>query len=387
MDMRALLNRLTNLEKQPLNEGAKPDFLDMDKDGNKKEPMKKAVTDKKKPEPNKAKKESRGSIAEALMKEMGYDLYERVGPEWLAANKKAKELLAQGMTPEQVAKQLGVQGPNNGMTGSIGGMWGAINSAQQGQGAPAQQSTEPTSGLVSGDGTPVSSGTPGLNWNQPAASTEKPAAGPARDPGTGELKSAAVDLNSPAMSALNQPGVAPTKGNSLSQSPNQEAEINASAAPAAKPGVDTGMTDRNPYDDNALAQQRLDAHQAQQTKYSAQGTPAPAPAPAPAPGKVPNEYEIAQSQGQDPRTPNAPPAPGKMPNEYEIAQSQGQDPRTPNAPPAGGPTNRDSMPFAKAFADAKAKGEKQFTWKGKPYAVKMAEDAELTAMLRIAGLR
>ena len=45
------------------------------------------------------------------------------------------------------------------------------------------------------------------------------------------------------------------------------------------------------------------------------------------------------------------------------------------------------MPFAKAFADAKAKGEKQFNWKGKPYAVKMAEDAELTAMLRIAGLR
>lgn len=32
----------------PVKEGAKPDFLDMDKDGNKKEPMKKAVADKKK---------------------------------------------------------------------------------------------------------------------------------------------------------------------------------------------------------------------------------------------------------------------------------------------------------------------------------------------------
>ena len=31
----------------PVKEGAKPDFLDMDKDGNKKEPMKKAVADKK----------------------------------------------------------------------------------------------------------------------------------------------------------------------------------------------------------------------------------------------------------------------------------------------------------------------------------------------------
>jgi hypothetical protein len=34
--------------------------------------------------------------------------------------------------------------------------------------------------------------------------------------------------------------------------------------------------------------------------------------------------------------------------------------------------NRDAMPFGQAFADAKAKGEKEFTWKGKKYAVKMA---------------
>lgn len=38
---------------------AKPDFLDMDKDGNKKEPMKKAVADKKKVAPKKKVKESR----------------------------------------------------------------------------------------------------------------------------------------------------------------------------------------------------------------------------------------------------------------------------------------------------------------------------------------
>jgi hypothetical protein len=30
------------------------------------------------------------------------------------------------------------------------------------------------------------------------------------------------------------------------------------------------------------------------------------------------------------------------------------------------------MPFGKAFADAKAKGEKTFMWKGKSYAVQMA---------------
>ena len=44
------------------------------------------------------------------------------------------------------------------------------------------------------------------------------------------------------------------------------------------------------------------------------------------------------------------------------------------APPAAA-TNFDSMPFGKAFATAKAQGLKQFTWKGKPYAVKMAATA------------
>ena len=56
-------------------------------------------------------------------------LSERVTPEWLDIYSKAKELLAKGMTPEQVAKQLGVQGPNNGMAGGMGGNWGAINKA------------------------------------------------------------------------------------------------------------------------------------------------------------------------------------------------------------------------------------------------------------------
>jgi len=58
-------------------------------------------------------------------------LAERVSGEWVEVNRKAKELLAKGMTVDQVAKQLGVQGPNNGMAGSMGGMWGAINSAAQ----------------------------------------------------------------------------------------------------------------------------------------------------------------------------------------------------------------------------------------------------------------
>jgi hypothetical protein len=67
------------------------------------------------------------------VKELSADelLAERVSPEWLEVNRKAKELLANGMTVDQVAKQLGVQGPNNGMAGSMGGLWGAINKAAQ----------------------------------------------------------------------------------------------------------------------------------------------------------------------------------------------------------------------------------------------------------------
>ena len=58
-------------------------------------------------------------------------LAERVSGEWVEVNRKAKELLAKGMTVDQVAKQLGVQGPNNNMVGSMGGLWGAINMAAQ----------------------------------------------------------------------------------------------------------------------------------------------------------------------------------------------------------------------------------------------------------------
>ena len=74
--------------------------------------------------------------------ELGADelLAERVTPQWLDIYSKAKELLAKGMTPEQVAKQLGVQGPNNGMPGSMGGDWGAINKAAN----ELKQSQKPT---------------------------------------------------------------------------------------------------------------------------------------------------------------------------------------------------------------------------------------------------
>jgi hypothetical protein len=53
----------------------------------------------------------------------------RATPEWYEKVARAKELLSKGLTPEQVAKKLGVSGPNNGMAGPMGGDWGAINYA------------------------------------------------------------------------------------------------------------------------------------------------------------------------------------------------------------------------------------------------------------------
>jgi len=70
-----------------------------------------------------------------------------------------------------------------------------------------------------------------------------------------------------------------------------------------------------------------------------------------------------------------------MPN--GINPETGQPTQTAAAPAApaqsGAPANRDSMTFSQAFADAKAKGEKQFTWKGKPYAVTLAAPKQANA--------
>ena len=55
----------------------------------------------------------------------------RASAKWLETVEQAKELLAKGFTPDQIAKKLGVTGPNNGMAGPMNGDWGAINYAVQ----------------------------------------------------------------------------------------------------------------------------------------------------------------------------------------------------------------------------------------------------------------
>ena len=67
---------------------------------------------------------------------------ERITPEYMETLTKAKELLAKGMTVDQVARQLAVPGPNNQLTGPMGGKWGAINAAKQQLGSGKMESVE-----------------------------------------------------------------------------------------------------------------------------------------------------------------------------------------------------------------------------------------------------
>lgn len=76
----------------------------------------------------------------------------------------------------------------------------------------------------------------------------------------------------------------------------------------------------------------------------------------------------AKTQPAAPTGQSATPAPAAS----DTGEVPGVTVQSGATPQVAAPANRDAMPFGKAFADAKAKGEKQFTWKGKKYAVQMA---------------
>lgn len=98
----------------------------------------------------------------------------------------------------------------------------------------------------------------------------------------------------------------------------------------------------------------------------------------------PKDQALAKQLG----FPAAPTAPAPAAPAVEPAQTQAvpepqvqatELPAAPAAPANQGatPANRDSMTFSQAFADARSKGEPQFTWKGKSYTtqVKAAQGA------------
>jgi hypothetical protein len=97
----------------------------------------------------------------------------------------------------------------------------------------------------------------------------------------------------------------------------------------------------------------------------------PAPTPAAAPQTSMNTDDEAGTHAFDPTWGGTKATGGQTvaPNANATWDNNKQM-AVPNAPAA--PINRDSMTFNQAFADAGKKGEKQFTWRGKKYAVQMA---------------
>lgn len=149
---------------------------------------------------------------------------------------------------------------------------------------------------------------------------------------------------------------APNKGKptqNVSATSQQGQQLAAQTAGMDEPASGVAGVQGGSQQDNMLAAQTA-------------GMDEPPAAVASAPGaNVPNPGQPAQSA-----TPaaSAQTDPGEIPG---VTVQSGATPQS--ATPA--PANRDAMPFGKAFADAKAKGEKEFTWKGKKYAVAMAKPA------------
>lgn len=98
-----------------------------------------------------------------------------------------------------------------------------------------------------------------------------------------------------------------------------------------------------------------------------------APAPAAAPVDDRNEMDKASDLAAAQKANGVDPATGQNVTMPDGTNPETGEKTTPAAPAAAAPVNRDTMPFGQAFADAKAKGEKQFAWKGKQYAVQMAK--------------
>jgi hypothetical protein len=326
---------------------------------------------------------------------------ERVNAEWVQVNNKAKELLAQGMTPDQVGQQLGVQGPNNGITGSMGGLWGAINAAQQAQTAKAQPLTGSTNGAGNGDPFAASASNstaaapPALQQYQNRPAAPAAPAAPAGDGGADPYVSNGQSTVAPPTTQLSQSQQNLINAGMGGEEMRTDAEKAMSAGMADAPSnPNAGLT---PDDPRWKGPKPAPAAQSTASPdRETLGTPTIVPR---VPPKPPVSTQTAPSSAQGPATDTAAALGGQSfkdaskkanaaaatianNSEYEVAKAQGQDPTDPNLgkpAPAAGPTNRDSMPFGKAFADAKAKGEKQFMWKGKPYAVAMKGASPATA--------
>ena len=93
-------NRFASYE-QSLTEGAKPDFLDMDKDGDTKEPMKKAIEEKGKKSPcEKCKEEGKKDCKCDDDKSVKEHVMQSLIDDGLANNVVSAEIIAEHMSAE-----------------------------------------------------------------------------------------------------------------------------------------------------------------------------------------------------------------------------------------------------------------------------------------------
>lgn len=188
-----------------LDEGAKPDFLDMDKDGNKKEPMKKAVADKKKNPFAKNDKKVKEAVADkGDMDKDGKD--EPDSKEYMdnkdAAIKKAtgkEKKVKETFLPAKVAS-------SSGPIGKILGKKKGMSQADAGTGEPKPK-IEPFKGQ--------SGAKHGGDWNQPEPSSVQESipqnpdgatAPPKKDPKTGRYPKVTSGPNKGKEWSPNTPG-------------------------------------------------------------------------------------------------------------------------------------------------------------------------------------
>jgi hypothetical protein len=258
------------------------------------------------------------------------------------------------------------------------------------------QAANPNYGkLVSSDGRPVQSGTPGVpvaaGGEQAVIKAAQTAALPTGtvDPNAGELGNQTPSTRMPLATAAPPTGtVDPNAGELGNQTPSTRmpSAIAAAVAPQTRltPGPVTGPVatnsaeadaerDGTPVAPNALDTIRKNA--------GLVGTQNQAPDAAAQAGRIADRMDAeagANTAGTE--APAALPTGTVDPNAGELGNQTPStripsDEKYPRPVAPAAPANRDSMPFKQAFADARASGVPTFTWKGKSYSTQLAKQS------------
>ena len=187
-----------------------------------------------------------------------------------------------------------------------------------------------------------------------AASAAKPAAAPQAAPAAAGAGGYGTGMNNPS--------VAPAAGTTGASS--TDAATAAAADADRKPVTDTGVGNTPLSSEKERLQTLAGIVPA---APAAAAPPAAAAAPPPA-AEVPAAAPPAAAQAAEPAAAAAVvDKDSRVPGQINPADAAKYQPA-----PAAGPVNRDKMSFGQAFADARAKGEKTFSWKKGSYSTAKA---------------